>query len=283
MKSALQLTGIGLRAPHYSDFLEKRPPVAWLEVHSENYFGEGGKPLHVLEQIRNDYPISLHGVSLSIGSADELNWKHLNKLRDLINRLQPCLVSDHLCWSSINGHYLHDLLPLPYTQDTLEHLVSRIQQIQNYLQRQILIENVSSYVSFKHSSLSEQEFLSEVAKQSGCGILLDVNNIYVSATNLGHDPEKYIDAIPAELVQEIHLAGFTTSVIDGKEVLIDSHNRAVIPAVWDLYRKAIQHLGVKPTIIEWDADIPCLETLCLEAFRAETIMRETYVPAKRTG
>lgn len=283
MKSTLQLTGIGLRAPHYSEFLEKRPAVAWLEVHSENYFGEGGKPLHILEQIRRDYPISVHGVSLSIGSADELNWNHLRQLRDLIDRIQPCLISDHLCWSSINGHYLHDLLPLPYTEDAMQHVISRIQQIQEYLQRQILIENISSYAHFKSSTLTEHEFLSEVAKQSGCGILLDVNNIYVSATNLGHDPEEYIYAMPAQLVQEIHLAGFSTSVVNGKEILIDSHNRAVIPAVWDLYRKAVQHLGLKPTIIEWDSDIPSLETLCLEAYRAETIMRETYVPAKRTG
>lgn len=283
MKSPLRLTGIGLRTSHYHDFLEKKPAVAWIEVHSENYFGEGGKPLHVLEQLRHDYPISLHGVSLSIGSADELNWNHLKKLRDLNERIKPCLVSDHLCWSSIDGHYLHDLLPLPYTEEALQHVVSRIQQIQEYLNRQILIENISSYVHFNHSTIAEQDFLTEVAKQSGCGILLDVNNIYVSAINLGQDPEKFIYAMQTDLVQEIHLAGFTTSVINDKEILIDSHNKPVIPAVWDLYRKTVQHLGLKPTIIEWDSDIPSLETLCLEAFRAETIMRETYVPAKRTG
>jgi uncharacterized protein len=283
LNSTLQLTGIGLRAPHCSEFLEKRPAVAWLEVHSENYFGEGGKPLHILERIRQDYPISVHGVSLSIGSSDELNWNHLKKLNDLIQRINPCLISDHLCWSSINGHYLHDLLPLPYTKEAMQHIVSRIQQIQEYLHRQILIENISSYVHFQSSTIPEYDFLTEVAKQSGCGILLDVNNIYVSSMNLGLDPEKFIYAMPADLVQEIHLAGFTTSIVNEKEVLIDSHNRAVVPAVWNLYRKAIQHLGLKPTIIEWDSDIPTLETLCLEAYRAETIMRETYVTTKRTG
>lgn len=283
MKSPLRLTGIGLRTPHYQDFLEKKPGVAWIEVHSENYFGEGGKPLHVLEQVRKDYPVSLHGVSLSIGSADELNWHHLKKLRDLSERIQPCLVSDHLCWSSLNGHYLHDLLPLPYTEESLQHVVSRIKQIQEYLNRQILIENISTYVQFNHSVIAEQDFLTEVAKQSGCGILLDINNIYVSSMNLGQNPEKFITAMPADLVQELHVAGFTTSIINDKEVLIDSHNKPVIPAVWDLYRKAVQHLGLKPTIVEWDSDLPSLETLCLEAFRAETIMRETYVPAKRTG
>jgi len=283
MKLPLQLTGIGLRAPHYAEFLENRPAVAWIEVHSENYFGEGGKPLSILEQIRHDYPVSLHGVSLSIGSADELNWCHLKKLRDLIERINPCLVSDHLSWSSINGHYLHDLLPLPHTEEVIQHVVSRIQQVQEYLQRQILIENISSYVHFAHSTLPEQDFLSAVAKQSGCGILLDINNIYVTATNLDQDPEKYLYAMPMNLVQEIHLAGFSTSVINGKEILIDSHNRPILPAVWDLYRKAIQCAGMKPTIIEWDSDLPSLDSLTLEAYRAETIMRETYAATKRTA
>lgn len=283
VKSLLQLTGIGLRATHYSEFLTTRPGVAWLEVHSENYFGDGGKPLHILETIRRDYPISLHGVGLSLGSADELNWIHLKKLRDLITRINPCLISDHLSWSSINGHYLHDLLPLPYTDESLQHIIARIQQTQEYLQRQILIENISSYILFEDSTLLEYEFLCEIAKQSGCGILLDINNIYVSATNLGQNPEKYLYAIPSHLVQEIHLGGFSTTTINEKEILIDSHNQPIIPAVWDLYRKAILHLGRKPTMIEWDSDLPSLETLCMEAYRAETIMRETYVPAKHTG
>lgn len=282
MTSSLLLTGIGLRTPHYSEFLEKRPGVAWLEVHSENFFGEGGKSLHVLEKIRGHYPISLHGVSLSIGSVDELNWQHLKQLRDLIVHIDPCLISDHLSWSSLHGRYFHDLLPLPYNEEVLDHVVSRIQQIQDYLHRQILIENISSYIAFEHSTLPEQEFLSTIAKKSGCGILLDINNIYVSSINHHQDPEKYITDIPADLVHEIHLAGFTTTIINEKEVLIDTHNRPIVPAVWDLYRKAIQHLGRKPTMIEWDTDLPTLETLYLEAYRAEKIMRETYVPPKHT-
>lgn len=280
MKTSLLLTGIGLRTEHYSDFLEKRPGVAWVEVHSENYFIDGGRPLRVLEKIRADYPVSLHGVSLSLGSTDELNWQHLKKLRDLVTFINPCLVSDHMSWSSLDGQYMHDLLPLPYTEEALAYLVSRIQTVQDYLNRQILIENISSYVQFPSSSMPEQDFLREAAKQSGCGILLDINNIYVSATNLGFNPENYLKAIPAELVQELHLAGFSTSIVEEKEVLIDTHNRPVVPAVWDLYRKSVQLLGRKPTIIEWDSDLPALETLCLEAYRAENIMRETYVASK---
>lgn len=279
----LRLTGVGLRTPHYAEFLEKKPPVAFLEVHSENYFGEGGKPLSILERIRQDYPISLHGVSLSLGSADDLNWQHLRKLRELTERINPSLISEHLSWSSINGHYLHDLLPLPFTEEAIQHLTTRIQQVQEYLGRQILIENISSYIQFPHSTMTEHEFLISIARKSGCGILLDINNIHVSATNHNTDPLNFLYAIPADLVQEIHLAGFTTSEIDGKQVLIDSHNRPVLPAVWELYKNAILHLGVKPTLIEWDSDIPPFETLYFDANRAETIMRETYAAAKRTG
>jgi uncharacterized protein (UPF0276 family) len=283
VKSPLLLTGIGLRTQHYTEFLEKRPRVAWLEVHSEDYFGEGGKPLSVLDQLKDQYPISLHGVGLSIGSADELNWQHLKKWRDLIGRIHPCLISDHLAWSSINGHYLHDLLPLPYTEEALSHIVERVKQVQDYLQRQILIENIASYVSYPHSTIPEWEFLTALAQQSGCGILLDVSNVYISGTNLNFDPYAYLAALSTEHIQEVHLAGFTSTILSEKEVLIDSHNRAIVPAVWDLYRQAIKQLGTKPTIIEWDTDLPSLETVCLEAYRAEQIMRETYVTTKRTG
>lgn len=283
MESSLLLTGIGLRTPHYNDFLENCPGVAWLEVHSENYFGEGGKSLVILEQIRNDYPISLHGVSLSLGSTDDLNWQHLKKLRDLITRINPCLISEHLSWSSIGGHYLHDLLPLPFTEETLTHLISRIQQVQEYLRHQILIENISSYIQFETSTIPEYDFLKEVALKSGCGILLDINNIYVNSVNLGFDPHTYIAAIPTDLVQEIHLAGYSKTMIDEKEILIDTHSETVTNEVWDLYRFAIQTLGCKPTIIEWDANIPTFDTLYFEAHRAEKIMRETYVPSKLTN
>lgn len=283
LKSSLLLTGIGLRAPHYSEVLEKRPGVAWLEIHAENYFSDGGRALHMLDQIRQHYPVSMHGVGLSLGSADELNWHHLKKLKELSKRIQPCLISDHLSWSSIDGQYFHDLLPIPYTEESLEHMISRIKQVQDYLQRQILIENISAYLAFNESTIPEWEFLKELAVQSGCGILLDVNNVYVSARNIGFEPEDYINAIPGKLVQEIHLGGFTTRTMDEHEILIDTHNRTIVPAVWDLYAHTIRQIGRKPTMIEWDSDLPSLDTLCLEAFRAEKIMRETYVTAKLTG
>lgn len=283
MTSQLLLTGIGLRTPHISEFIEKKPNVAWVEVHSENYFGDGGRPLQKLRQVRRDYPISLHGVSLSLGSADELNWQHLTQLRELHRDIDACLISDHLAWASINGQYLHDLLPLPYTEESLSHIISRIQQVQEFLGKQILIENISSCLRFQHSTIPEWEFLVEVAERSGCGILLDVNNIYVSSANLGFNPYTFLDAIPADAVQEIHLAGFTITTIDDREVLIDTHNQLVVPAVWDLYRQTIAQLGAKPTMIEWDTDLPALETLCLEAYRAEHIIRETHVAAKQTG
>ena len=233
MNAPLLLTGIGLRTPHQMELMNTKPGVAWLEVHSENYLDDNDNQLNLLEEIKEDYPVSLHGVSLSIGSADELNWQYLRKLKNLINRIDPCLVSDHLCWSSIDGRYLHDLLPLPYTEETLNHVVTRIQQVQDYLQRQILIENISSYVSFGESTLTEWDFLRETAVQSGCGILLDVNNVYVSANNKNFDPLTYLAAIPSHLVQEIHLAGFSSTTINGKEILIDSHDHHVMPAVWD--------------------------------------------------
>lgn len=283
MKSPLRLTGVGLRPPHYTDFIEAKPPVAWVEVHSENYLYQSNNVLKSLLHIRNSYPVSLHGVGLSLGSADELNWSYLHKLKELINRLDPCLVSDHLSWSSINGQYLHDLLPLPYTEESLDHIVTRIKQVQDYLQRQLLIENISSYVSFSQSTIPEYEFINEVATRAGCGILLDVNNVYVSALNLNFDANTYISKINAQHVQEIHLAGFTVSTVASKDVLIDSHNRAVVPAVWELYRETIKLIGRKPTIIEWDENIPSIDTLCLEAQRAENIMRESYDTAKLTG
>jgi uncharacterized protein (UPF0276 family) len=283
VKSSLQLTGIGLRPLHHKELLEKRPGLAWLEVHSENFFLDGGNDIETLEQIRNHYPVSAHGIGLSIGSTDDLNWKYLKKLRDFIQRLDPCLVSDHLSWSSLNGQYFHDLLPLPYTEEALLHVVSRIQEVQDYLQRQILIENVSSYTQFAESCIPEGEFIAEVASQSGCGILLDINNVYVSATNLDFNPMEYIHAIQSKAVQEYHLGGFITTTIDDKEVLIDTHSKPVVPAVWELFRQTVAVLGTKPTIIEWDNDVPSLDTLSMEAYRAERIMRESYVSTKLTG
>ncbi len=283
MTTPLLVSGIGLRTPHISEFLEKKPGVAWVEVHSENYFGEGGRPLQQLEQVRRDYPISLHGVSLSLGSTDEINWHHLTALRDLNKQIDACLISDHLSWSSFNGQYFHDLLPLPYTEECLAHVVERIQQVQEFLGKQILIENISSYVTYPQSTIPEWEFLRQVAESSGCGILLDITNIHVSATNHGFNPMTYLDAIPAHLVQQCHLSGFSTMVIDGQELLIDSHSQRIMPAVWDLFTSANQKLGVKPVIIEWDNHLPALDKLCLEAWRAESIIKEHYVAAKHTG
>lgn len=283
MKSPLRLTGIGLRAPHYKEVQEKRPAVAWLEVHTENHFAEGGKAIQVLEDLRRDYPISLHGVGLSLGSIDDLNWQHLNKLQNLIKTVNPCLISEHLSWSSIDGHYLHDLIPLPYTEEALLHVTERVKQVQEYLKKQILLENISAYVKYPHSTIAEHEFLTAVAEQSGCGILLDVNNVYVTSTNLGLNPYHFINGINPGMIQEIHLGGFTTQIINDKEVLIDSHNKLIVPAVWDLFRYTVEKIGRKPTMIEWDTDLPALDTLCLEAFRAEKILRETNVATQRTG
>lgn len=267
--------GIGLRAQHYQEIVESRPNIGWLEVHSENYFGDGGAPLFFLEQVRRYYPISLHGVGLSLGSVDPLNMGHLQKLKSLITRYQPGLVSEHLCWSSVGGRYLNDLLPLPYTEEALAHVVARIIQTQDYLKRQILVENVSSYVQYRHSTVPEWEFVAEVARRSGCGILLDVNNIYVNAMNQNFDPLAYLHAIPEEPVQELHLAGFAVNRDDLGEILIDHHGAPVAEPVWALYHAALRRFGPTPTLIEWDADIPPLPILLAEARRAHALLEHT--------
>jgi uncharacterized protein (UPF0276 family) len=268
--------GIGLRAEHYREVVETPPPVGWLEVHSENYFGDGGAPLEYLEKARRHYPVSLHGVGLSLGSSDELNRRHLEKLRALIGRIEPGLVSDHLSWSSVDGIYLNDLLPLPYTEEALHHVTRRVEQAQDFLGRQLLIENPSSYLRYRHSTIPEWEFISEVARISGCGILLDVNNIYVSAVNHGFDAMEYLRAVPADMVREIHLAGFTVNHYPEGQILIDTHNARVADAVWTLYRAAIERLGPRPTLIEWDTDLPALEVLLDEARHADAIMETAH-------
>ena len=271
--------GIGWRAPHYRELIETRPDIGWIEVHSENYFGAGGAPLHYLEQARALYPLSLHGVGLSLGSADALNRDHLAKLRALIERFEPGLVSDHLSWSSIGGTYLNDLLPLPYTQESLQHFVTRVGEAQDFLKREILIENPSSYLTFQHSTIPEAQFLAEVATRSGCGILLDVNNIHVSASNHGFDAQHYLHALPAARVREIHLAGFSVNHSAEGEILIDSHSARVADAVWDLYRLTIEYVGARPTLIEWDTDVPALAVLREEADRADRILESVHATA----
>ena len=262
--------GIGLRAPHYRELLDTLPPIGWFEVLSENYFGDGGQALYFLERFRSHYPLSLHGVGLSLGSTDPLNLGHLKKLKGLADRFEPGLISDHLCWSSVGGQFLNDLLPLPYTEEALNHVVTRVSEAQDYLRRQILVENVSSYLQYKHSTIAEWEFLAEVARRAGCGILLDVNNIYVSAQNHQFDPNLFIDAIPADSVLEIHLAGFDSN----GDCLIDTHAKPVFDAVWSLYSHTIERLGAKPTLIEWDTDIPVLDVLLGEAWKARTILQK---------
>lgn len=268
------LAGIGLRSAHYQHLLQTLPDIGWLEVHSENYFGAGGPPLFYLEQARAHYPLSLHGVGLSLGSVDPLSTDHLHKLSGLIDRFQPALVSEHLSWGSVTGRFLNDLLPLPYTEEALDHMVGRVEQVQDFLGRQILVENVSSYLQFADSTIPEPEFLAEVARRSGCGILLDVNNVYVSATNHGFDAIDYLDSIPAAAVQEIHLAGYTVNRFEDGEVLIDTHSRPVSAPVWLLYRRALERLGPTPTLIEWDADLPPLAGLVNEARRADRFLEE---------
>jgi len=263
--------GIGLRSQHHREVLERKPAVAWLEVHSENFFGAGGPNLHLLDAIREDYPISLHGVGLSLGSTDPLNMQHLTRLKELITRCEPGLVSEHLAWSSVAGRYLNDLLPLPYTEEALQLICGKIIQTQDYLGRTILIENLSSYLQFRHSTIPEWEFLAAVAVRTDCGILLDVNNIYVSAVNHDFDPYLYIRTIPSAAIREIHLAGFH----DAGNCLIDTHGTPVSEAVWRLYRHTLRCHGVKPTLIEWDTDIPALPVLLNEAARAQTLIDES--------
>ena len=262
--------GIGLRAEHWADWLQATPAVGFAEVHSENHFG-GGRAWQVLERVRADLPVSLHGVGLSIGSADPLDDEHLARLQTLVRRVEPALVSDHLCWSSFGGLHVNDLLPLPYTRESLAHVVERVQRVQERLGRTILLENPSSYVEFAASETSEAAFLAEVARRSGCGILLDVNNVYVSACNHGFDAERYLDEIPQGAVGEMHLAGFLRRVVGDAQILIDTHSAPVDPAVWALYRVALQRFGAAPTLIEWDADLPDLHELVAHAAQADAI------------
>ena len=260
------LAGIGLRAAHYGEFLNGRPPIGWLEVHSENYFGAGGYDLHVLEHVRRDYPLSLHGVGLSLGSADGLREPHLYKLQRLVERIDPLLVSEHLCWGAFGAQHFNDLLPLPYTDEALALMVERVDHVQTALGREILVENVSSYLQYRDSTLPEFEFLAELARRSGCAILLDVNNLYVNSVNHGFDPHLALGALPAHCVKEIHLAGHSRAEL----CLIDDHGSRVTDAVWSLYQAALAHVGSVRTLIEWDTNIPALDVLLAEAAKVET-------------
>ncbi len=261
--------GLGLRVEHYADFLAGRPDVDGLEVISENYMVPGGKPLAHLERIRADYPMVMHGVSLSIGSTDPLDRQYLRELKALTQRIEPAWVSDHLCWTGVDQHNLHDLLPLPYTEEALRHVAERVLQVQEALGRRLLLENVSSYVSFEGDEMPEWEFLAELAKRADCELLLDVNNVYVSSRNHGFDARRFIDAMPRERVRQIHLAGHE----DHGDHLIDTHDHPVCDAVWDLYAHSVSRLGAVPTMIERDDHIPPLAELLAELDRARAIER----------
>ncbi len=271
--------GIGLRAPHHLRVLAESPPVGWFEAHTENYFADGGAHVEALTRIRARYPLSLHGVGLSLGSTDEIDLAHLQRVRRAVLRFEPHLVSEHLSWSSVDGRFANDLLPLPYTEEALRHVSTRIAQTQDYLGRQILIENVSSYLQFNCSRIPEWQFLAGVAAESGCAILLDLNNIYVAAQNFGFEPQHYLDAIEPNTVKEIHLAGHGSVAIAGRELLIDTHGTVVCDAVWDLYRAALRRCGEAATLIEWDTDLPALEVLAAEAAKADAVRADAHALA----
>jgi uncharacterized protein len=262
--------GLGLRTTHYEAILETKPSLDWFEIISENYMVPGGRPLANLMRIRNDYPMAMHGVSLSIGSSDALNIDYLRDLKALADRVEPAYISDHLCWTGIAGKNLHDLMPIPYTEATVAHVADRVRQVQDFLGRQILLENVSSYITFAQSELSEWEFLRAIAEKADCHILLDINNIFVSAFNHGFEPIEYVEGIPVERVRQFHLAGHENR----GDIIIDTHDAPVIDPVWDLYAKACERFGPVSTMIERDDNIPPLEELLVELDHARQIASE---------
>ncbi len=267
------LIGVGLRQPHYAYIQENKPSIGWFEVHSENFFQKGGPSPAVLTSIRQSYPLSFHGVGLSLGSADGLDQNHLEKLKQLIDRFSPVLVSEHLSWSRIAGAYVPDLLPLPYTDESLEILTHHIDETQTYLKRQILFENPSSYLEYKDSTYTETDFIKELCKRTGAQLLLDINNVFVSSSNHGWDEGKYIDEIPSEIVGEIHLAGHSIKKYeDGTELRLDDHGSTVCKEVWNLFEQAINK-GIRvPTLIEWDTDVPEFSVLEEEVKRARSFL-----------
>ena len=267
------VAGIGLRARHVGELLDRRPVVPWVEVHAENYMANAAA-LASLKEVRRSYPVALHGVGLSLGSAGPLDLRHLERLARLVESIEPCVVSEHLSWSGSGGVYLNHLLPLPYTPETLRVVVEHVGQVQERLGRRILVENPSSYLRFRHSSIPEAEFLGELVRRTGCGLLCDVNNVYVSAGNVGLDAEAYLAALPAGAVGEIHLAGHAVNDADGVNLLIDDHGSPVSPAVWRLYRQALERFGPVPTLIEWDTNIPALDVLLAEAHKADGVFME---------
>jgi uncharacterized protein (UPF0276 family) len=270
--SRLSGSGIGLRSRHVDEILSRPPVVPWLEVHAENYMG-GGPAVRALERIRRDDPLSIHGVGLSLGSAGGLDEAHLDRLAALVQRLEPALVSEHLSWSVASGVYLNHLLPLPCTEEALAVVTGHVARVQDRLGRPLLVENPASYLRFRDAEMTEPQFLDALARRTGCGVLCDVNNVFVSCSNTGGDAVAYLEALDATTVGEIHLAGHAVNEADGQTVLIDDHGSRVTPAVWQLYTRAIERFDAVPTLVEWDTDVPPLDVLLDEAAKAERIMR----------
>jgi len=268
--AAIRGVGIGLRAEHYDHIVENRPDVPWFEALTDNYLSSAGRHLRYLERIREDYPVTLHSVGMSLGSTDAFNMDYLSRIKQLAERLQPAFVSDHLAWTSVEGKYLNDLMPFPYTEETLIHMAERIRRVQDYFGRRILVENPSNCLSFRFSTMSEAEFIREVATQADCYLLVDVNNVYVSAMNSGFNALEFLGALPAERVKQFHLAGYE----DRSDYLFDTHGYPVHDPVWRLYETALERFGPVPTLIEWDTDIPVFEVLMAEAHKAEECLRE---------
>ncbi len=259
--------GLGLRTEHYDTILSEKPDIDWLEIITENYLVPGGKPHYYLEKIRENYSLVMHGVSMSIGSVDPLDWDYLKQVKSLADKIEPAWLSDHLCFTGVQGKNTHDLLPLPYTDEAIHHIVNRIQQVQDFLGRRILLENVSSYLTYHESTMPEWEFLKIISESADCLILLDINNIYVSAINHEFDPHHYLDAMPQERIQQIHLAGHS----DMGDYRIDTHDHDIIDPVWDLYRSALKRFGMISTMIERDDNIPPLSSLMKELHFAKQI------------
>ncbi len=265
--------GIGLRSPHYQEILDTDPKIGWVEVHPENYFG-GGIHRHYLDQIADKYAISLHAVGLSLGADQAVDTNHLKQFKELVDRYKPFNVSDHVAWSASGNAHLNDLLPLPYTSETLERLTNNIKQTQDYFGRAMLVENPSTYIAFKDNEMSEHDFMNKLCEESECFMLLDINNIYVQSHNHGLDPRAYIDSIEPKYVREMHLAGHIEKEVGDHSILVDTHNQEVCDEVWVLYEHAVKHLGTIPTLIEWDQDFPPLQTLLDEAESARSIIKK---------
>lgn len=271
--------GLGLRVPHYRHILSRKPTCGWFEIISENYLGDGGRPARVLDEILEQYQVVQHGVSLYLGNADPLDRDHLRRLRRLVERTRTPWLSDHLCWGSVDGTYSHDLLPMPYTWEAVRTAADKIRHLQDVLGIPVAVENVSSYAEFVDSEMSEWEFLNEVVERADCGILLDVNNIYVSSVNHGFDPHDYVNSIPSERVAQIHIAGHSRY----ERFIIDTHDHPVIDPVWRLYDHAIRRCGPTPTLLEWDANIPSFEEVHAEALKAERYLRARRAATSSTG